>query len=164
MIDNYHYNELYKRFEPQENKCTYCGREEVQNIDECYYIPLFMTKDSTNLVVYRSVKFAKILIGIPRCSNCKKIHENASYKAAMLSWGTAIALVVLLFYNMIALGGIVLALGFIAAIFIGIYGSQQLKDRFAVSNDIYALKDGAETNEIVRDLVLAGWSLEQPAP
>jgi hypothetical protein len=164
MIDNYTYNETYKRFEPQEKKCTYCGSSTVKSIDDCYYIPLFMTKDSTNLVVYRSVKFAKILIGIPRCSGCKKIHENASYKAALISWGAAIALIAVLFYNMIAVGGVVLALGFIAAIFIGIYGTQHLKDKFAVDNDIYTLKDGAETNEIIQDLVISGWSLEQPAP
>jgi hypothetical protein len=44
------------------------------------------------------------------------------------------------------------------------FGTQHFKDKFAVENDIYALKDGAETNEVIQDLVISGWSLEQPAP
>jgi hypothetical protein len=164
MIENYTFNELYKRFEPTETNCTYCNEEAVQNVEDCYFIPLYMTKDTTNLIVYRSVKFAKIEIGIPRCNSCKEIHSKAGTKAALICWGTAVALVVLLFYNIVAVGGVLLAFGFIAAIFIAIYGTATLKDRFAVDKGIYSLKDGAETNEIIRDLVLAGWSLEAPAP
>lgn len=164
MIENYTFNELYKRFEPHEKKCTYCGIATVKNIDDCYFIPLFMTKNSTNLIVYRSVKFAKIIIGIPRCETCKEVHSKAKTKALLISWGSAVALMTILIYNIIAIGGIMLALGFFAAIFMGVYGSEHLKDRFAVDNDVYGLKDGAETNEIIRDLVISGWSLEQPTP
>jgi hypothetical protein len=164
MIENYTFNESEKRFEPLEKKCTYCGTASVEKIDDCYFIPLFMKKDSTNLIVYRSVKFAKILIGIPRCMSCKETHQKANTNAAMLSWGIAVALIVFLFYNIIAFGGVVLAIGFIAAIFIGIYGTGYFKDKFAVDNGIFTLKDGAETNEVIRDLVISGWTFEQPTP
>ena len=164
MIENYSFNELYKRFEPLEKQCTYRGSAQVTDIDHCYYIPLFMTKDSTNLIVYRSVKFAKILIGIPRCESCKEIHRTSSIKAACVAWGSAVMLLFILFYNLVFFGGIVAALGVFASLFIGDYGTQYLQDRFVVNSGLYSLKDGAETNEIIRDLVLSGWSLEQPAP
>lgn len=164
MIKNYRYNETLKRFEPLEKKCTYCDLTQISNIDDCYYIPLFLTKDTTNLLVYRSVKFDQISIGIPRCTSCKNIHENSSSKAANLSIGFALLIIIFLFYNLVSFGGVIVALGLIGIISCGNYGYKYLRDSFSRDKGIYTPKDGAETNEVILDLVLSGWSLEKPAP
>jgi hypothetical protein len=60
----------------------------------------------------------------------------------------AIAFIALLFYNMGSFGRSCSALG--CALFLLQIWRQHFKDKFAVENDIYALKDGAETNELFK--------------
>lgn len=164
MIENYTYNEVETRFEPQEKKCTYCDVAHVAQIETCYFVPLFLTKDTTNLIVYRSVKFAKILIGIPRCKECSEIHAKSKTKAILLSWSIALGLIFFLFYNLIYFGGIFVAIAALSSMFIGICGTNYFTNRFAANHGIYALQDGAESNAVVQEMVISGWSLTKPAP
>jgi hypothetical protein len=162
MIRNYTFDEAYKRFEPHDHKCTYCGEAEMENMNDCYFVPLFVESDRTNIVVYRSVKYSKVLIGIPRCRSCKDIHHDAKNKAVTISVVSVIALLGLLLYNFMNLNAFVFILGIFATIFGGIYGSAKLAERYVANKGIYTLQDGAETNEVVRDLVIAGWSFTMP--
>ncbi|MFB9077820.1 hypothetical protein ACFFLS_00090 [Flavobacterium procerum] len=162
MIENYSFNEPYKRFEPHETKCTYCGEAHMKTMQDCYFIPLFVTNDRTNIIVYSSVSYSKILIGIPRCSSCRNIHETSSSKAIWIGVGVAIAGIAFLVYNFMSLPPMVTIIGFFAVIFGAVFGSQKLTETFVANHDIYTKRDGAETNEVVRDLVLAGWSFKQP--
>lgn len=164
MIEKYTFNELFKRFEPIEVNCSYCGLSAMDNIDDCYFLPLYVKKDSTNLIVYRSVKFAKILIGIPRCIKCKKIHFDAKKKAAIISLSFAIALFAISLYNMITIGPVFTAIGVLLALIGGFYANEKLQERYVVEKDIYTWRDGAETNYIIRDLIISGWSFEPPTP
>ncbi|WP_289663683.1 hypothetical protein [Flavobacterium panacagri] len=163
MIDNYSFNEHHKRFEPYETKCTYCGENHMKTMNDCYFVPLFVTNDRTNIVVYRSVKYSKILIGIPRCSSCKAIHEQSASKSQWITAGLVILAISLLAYNFMLLSPFVVVGGFFALIFGAIYGSKKMTESFVVGHDIYTLQDGAETNEVVRDLIVAGWSFTQPS-
>jgi hypothetical protein len=163
MIRNYTFDETYKRFEPHDHKCTYCGEAEMQNMNDCYFVPLFVEDDRTNIIVYRSVKYSKILIGIPRCRSCKDIHYDSKNKAVSISLVSAIMLLGLLLYNFVNLNAFVFIIGIFAVIFGGIYGSVKLADRYVANKGIYTLQDGAEQNEVVRDLVVAGWSFNMPS-
>lgn len=162
MIDNYTFNETYKRFEPHDNKCTYCGEAHMRSMNDCYFVPLFVTNDRTNIVVYRSVKYSKILIGIPRCASCKDIHEKASTKGIWIAVGCAILSIVFLIYNFTNLHPLITIGGFFATIFGAVFGAKKLTETFIANQDIYTQHDGAETNEVVRELVIAGWSFTQP--
>jgi len=163
MINNYSFNEHYKRFEPHETKCTYCEQDHMKSMNECYFVPLFVTNDRTNIVVYRSVKYSKILIGIPRCASCKTIHEKSTSKSQWITAGCVIVALILLISNFMSISPIVSVGAIFAIIFGAIYGSKKMTESFVVGQDIYTLEDGAERNDVVRDLILAGWSFTQPS-
>lgn len=162
MIENYTFNETYKRFEPLEKKCTYCGEAHQESLNDCYFVPLFIEADRTNIVVYRSVKYSKIEIGIPRCKSCRIIHDDAISKSRWITFGIIVLSIITLIYFFMSLNAFVVVGSIFAMIFGGIYGSAKLSERLIVNQDIYTLQDGAETNEVVRDLIIAGWSFTQP--
>jgi hypothetical protein len=158
MIRNYTFDEAYKRFEPHDHKCTYCRQAEMENVNDCYFVPLIVEDDKSNIVVYKSVEYSKILIGIPRCHSCKEIHYDAKNKAITISMVSVILLLGLLLYNFVNLNTFVFMLGIFSVIFGGIYGSAKLTERYVANKGIYTVQYGAETNEVVRNLVISGWT------
>ena len=158
MIRNYTFDEAYKRFEPHDHRCAYCRQAEMENINDCYFVPLTVEDDKTNIVVYKSVEYSKILIGIPRCRSCKDIHYVAKNKAISISMTSVIVLLSLLLYNFMNLNTFVFMVGILTAIFGGIYGAAKLAEWYVANKGIYTVQYGAETNEVVRDLVISGWT------
>ncbi len=152
-------NKEKQRLEPVETKCQYCEVEQSTDMEDNYFIPLFKENDRTNIVVYRSVKYSKLPVGVPRCKSCKAIHENASSQATMWTWSIAAAVVILSFVAF----GIMGIFSFIAAIFIAVLGTELVQNKITRDKGIYTLKDGAKQNETVQEFVLAGWSLTQPS-
>ncbi|MCF6133337.1 hypothetical protein [Flavobacterium wongokense] len=159
LPDNYTFNEEQKRLEPTEKKCSFCNKAEMENIRDCYFAPVFMTKDRTYLVVYASVKYAKILIGIPRCKSCRKIHESSKVKATLLAIIVGILIIVLSAMTQIVPFVVV---GFFGGIFTAVFGSMYGKDWFASHKGIKTLKGAAEKNGLVQKFLASGWSLKQP--
>jgi hypothetical protein len=162
MIENYTYDPADKRYEPHDHKCTYCGEAEMENMNDCYFVPLFTEGDRTNIIVYRSVKYSKILIGIPRCRACKDIHYDSKSKAVTITIALVVASLALLFYNFMNMSAIIFVIALFGIIFGGFYGSAKLAERYVANKGIYSLREGAETNEVVRDLVISGWSFNMP--
>ncbi|KQX13002.1 hypothetical protein [Flavobacterium sp. Root420] len=158
MIRNYTFDETSKRFEPHDHKCAYCRQAEMENMNDCYFVPLIVEDDKSNIVVYKSVEYSKILIGIPRCHSCKEIHYDAKNKAITISMVSVILLLGLLLYNFVNLNTFVFMLGIFTVIFGGIYGSAKLTERYVANKGIYTVQYGAETNEVVRNLVISGWT------
>jgi hypothetical protein len=156
---NYIFNEQQKRLDPLEKKCAFCNKAQVENVADCYFAPVFMTKDRTYLVVYSSVKYAKILIGIPRCRSCKKIHENAKVKATILSIIAGIAIAVL---GVMSMSVPLVLVGFFGGVFTAVFGSMYGKHWFATQKGIKALNEAAQENELIKKFLSSGWSLKQP--
>lgn len=160
MIPSYNFNQRLKRFEPIEKKCSYCDdKSENSSVDSAYYVPLFKEQDRTNIVVYRSVKYQKVEIGIPRCEECVKIHGAEKTTARLCAFGifaVVFALGIILFG---LIGGVV---GFIVALFAGVLSVDHLEERFVLSKGIFTPRDGAERNSVVQTFVLSGWSFNQP--
>jgi len=152
-------NERLMRLEPQETKCTYCGVEHSQNMDENYFIPLFKEQDRTNVIVYRSVKYKKIPVGVPRCQSCKNIHESSTSKAQLYAWGIALGVVVFSF----AVWGIFGIFAIFVGIFIGFGGTHFFENKFVRDSGILTKLEGAKENDTIQDLVIHGWSFTQPA-
>jgi len=156
----YTFNKDKKRLEPSDTKCQYCDTEDCTDMEDNYFVPLFKEKDRTNIIVYRSVKYSKIPVGVPRCKNCKRIHEKASTTAAWLGWGLALVFVILGFQFLGPNGMFTL----LAGPFIG-YGLKVLIEKKMVRDkEIYTKLEGAKETEAVQDLVLSGWSFTNPSP
>lgn len=155
---NHILNERLKRLEPTEKKCKYCGIESSQQMNDNYFIPVFREKDRTNIVVYRSVKYAKLLIGITRCKTCLDIHEKCAKKATLYSVGVGAAVVLV---AVLIWGG----LGFFAipvGIIVGMLSFSLIENRLVRQHDIFTKKDGAETDDTVQEFIISGWSFNQP--
>ena len=157
-MNTYRLNEATKRLEPTETLCQFCETDHSTKMEDNYFVNLYKEKDRTNIIVYRSVKFNCIPVGIPRCEKCLVIHESASLYGNLLGWVIAIAFVIFVF----AVFGQWGFLAILAAIFIGVFGSQYLENMFVRKKQIYTRKEGARQTEAVQDLVLGGWSFNQP--
>ena len=156
----YTFNKDKKRLEPSDTKCQYCDTEDSTDMEDNYFVPLFKETDRTNIIVYRSVKYSKIPVGVPRCKTCKRIHDKASTTAAWLGWGLALVFVILGFQLLGPNGMFTM----IAGPFIG-YGLKVLIEKKMVRNkEIYTKLEGAKETEAVQDLVLSGWSFTNPSP
>lgn len=154
----YIFNKERKRLEPTITKCQYCEMGHSSGMEDNYFIPLFKENDRTNIIVYRSVKYSKIPVGVPRCRSCKNIHVLAAGRAAQISWAVAIAVVILIF----AIWGIWGIFGIFGGLIIGFAGTMLLTDKLIKDKGIYTKLEGAKQNEAVQDLVMNGWSFTQP--
>jgi hypothetical protein len=154
----YIFNKERKRLEPTVTKCQYCEVENSTSMEDNYFVPLFKENDRTNIIVYRSVKYSKIPVGIPRCRNCKSIHVLAAGRAAQISWVIALAVVILSFmiWGLFGIFAIFVGIG------IGFIGTSVLQNKLVRDKGIYTKLDGAKQNEAVQDLVINGWSFTQP--
>lgn len=153
------FNETMKRLEPQHTKCMFCGTAHTQNMNDNYFVPLFKEQDRTNIVVYRSVKYQKIPVGLPRCLSCLSIHESCSNKAKLFAWGAAIAVVIASF----AIWGIFGFFAIFAGIFIGFLGTKLIEDKLVRDAGILTKQDGAKEDQTVQELIINGWSFTQPS-
>jgi hypothetical protein len=154
----YTLNKEKKRLEPTETKCQYCEVEHSSNMEENYFIPLFKENDRTNIIVYRSVKYSKIPVGIPRCRTCLEIHEQAAKKAALQAWGIGAGIIILSWM----MGGGPAAIGTVIGILIGLFGTNYFQKRIVFNKGIFNKKEGAERNPVVQELILDGWTFTQP--
>ena len=128
-------------------------------MEDNYFIPLFRENDRTNIIVYRSVKYSKIPVGVPRCKTCMDIHQEAAKKAAIYSWSFAVVAVILSFM----IWGLFGIFGIFAGLLIGFAGTHVLENKFVRDKGIYTKLDGAKQNEAVQELVINGWSFNMPS-
>lgn len=155
----YNFNKEKKRLEPSETKCQYCEIESSTNMEDNYFVPLFKENDRTNIIVYRSVKYSKIPVGIPRCKSCQSIHVYAAGKSALIAWCIAIGVMILSFM----IWGIFGIFAIFAGIFIGFGGTHFIQNKMVRDRGIYTKLDGAKQNEAVQELVISGWSFNMPS-
>lgn len=155
----YIFNEEKKRLEPTETKCQYCEVEHSTNMEHNHFISLYKENDRTNIIVYRSVSYKELPVGIPRCKSCFHIHSDAETRAARIAWGAALSIGVLSLlvwdtWGMFSLlGGVVI--GFAADYF--------LRAKLVRDKGIYSKLEGAKQNEAVQRLIVSGgWSFSPP--
>lgn len=152
-------NEQLKRLEPTDTGCYYCGQANATNARCHYYIPVFKEQDRTNVIVYRSVKYQKVEIGIPRCESCMDIHDNASSNAVLYALLAALVVVITGF----CIWGIFGIFGIFIGIFVA-FGSHYFIQKWLVERrGILTKKDGAKRNATVQQFIINGWSFNQPA-
>ncbi len=161
MQKEYIFNEQLKRIEPKDTLCQFCNQRHSEKMDRNYFVPLFKVSDRTELIVYSSVKFNKMLIGIPRCNQCFVIHKEESVKAWGISLISAIVLIILGFV-IFDIGG--LFISFFLSIILVIIAPILLTDFLINRKGILTEQDGAKKDPLLRDMIISGWSLIQPSP
>jgi hypothetical protein len=156
-----HYlNESLKRLEPHDKACEYCGQGNSENMNENFFVPVFKEEDRTNIVVYRSVKFKKILIGIPRCPGCLEIHNTSASRAKLFSW---IGAVIIFILCLMTVSAYIIFAGIFLLFLVGFLGSHLLEKQFVRNRGILPKMDGAKENETVQEFIIHGWSFTQPS-
>ncbi len=159
MIQSHHLNNKRKRLEPKETLCTFCQKEHSKNMDKNYFCPIFQLKDRTNLLVYRSVQFNKLHIGIPRCEGCQAIHDSSYFYGLTLSI-LITAILGGLFY--LQYGIYVIFYLVFGPAFILVLGPQFFANIFTKQKNILNKKEGAKKDLLVIEMLRNGWSLTQP--
>ena len=156
----YIFNERKKRLEPPETKCTYCKSGSSKSMEENYFVPVYNVMDRTNIIVYSSVKYKKISIGIPRCSNCYKIHDSAIGIASLYCWGGGLLILLIFVISCGVFDGLIF--GIFPCLLIGTMVPMFIKNIFITNKGIPTEIEGAKKNELVKDFIIQGWSLSQP--
>jgi|GEM_PF-939496 len=156
---NHTLNEKLKRLEPTDKKCQYCRVENSQHMEDNYFIPVFREKDRTNIVVYRSVKYAKLLIGISRCKTCLDIHEKCRKKANLYSAGIFVAIV----FFATAIWGFYGLFAVPVGIFVCVAAYTSIESSLVRKHDVFPKQDGAEYDDTVQEFIINGWSFTQPS-
>lgn len=159
MLSRYNYNESLKRFEPKERRCGYCFQNESENVNNYDFIKLYKVKDRTNFVIYRSLKYEEMIIGISRCNDCVEFHEEASRKSPILKY--AIYLLILTFILPV-FGLKVFVIGITLSVILFF-----LLHKYVIktnnSKGRLTLKQGIASNETIQDLVISGWTFDKPS-
>ena len=166
-MDTHKFNEQLKRFEPVDSKCMYCNTGKSQTMTDNCFIPIYKENDRTNIVVYRSVKFNKILLGISRCPQCKKIHKTTAIWTKFLGVLFGIVLSVIFLYLLFSWFRnpfvilIVLVIGVLIGV--GLIIGHLIEDWFVGRRGILTKRDGAMGYGIVRGLINDGWTFDKPS-
>jgi hypothetical protein len=160
MISKHIYNDTTQKLDSIDQRCSYCELMNSKDKRENYFLPLFAVQDRTNVIIYSSVKFTKIEVEIPRCSNCYKIHIDAENKAQLWSWLTILLVYISAIYLFGIVGGIA---GIFGCIFIYFTASHLITNYLIEKSGILKLKEGVLKNETVQELVISGWSFNHPS-
>lgn len=162
MEKKYVYNPNRKRIEPKETLCQFCKKNHSSTIENNFYTPIYQEQKRTNLVVYSSVKFKRLPIGIPRCKHCKAIHKF--YTALSWVYGilTGISIYLILHFTV---HQIFYFLELTSSIIIGVLSQQYLFKPFLIKRaGILTEKQGKKNAPLIQELLLEGWSFKQPSP
>ncbi|MDE3248592.1 MAG: hypothetical protein KGO82_08040 [Bacteroidota bacterium] len=160
MSDKHVFNERLNRLEPVDRKCYYCAEEECEQVDDCYFVPLFKEKDKTNIAEYNAVKYSKVLVGIPRCKKCMALHQSLRRKASYYAVGIALSGSLLGILTFESFGAIV---SVITGMIAGALSYKPLANGFIDKAGILNQEEGAHTSETVQDFVNGGWRFTQRA-
>ena len=168
-MDTHFFNEKTKRLEPLDNVCVFCGRRHVNDADDTCYMPLYKENSRLNVIVYRNVKFSKIVIGAPRCSSCRQIHSRVKIRSILYSvvaFTLGLILIFLLPYFLYHyIKGIAYVIGAVmlfADIVLIIKAYDYFERRLIRSYDILTPKEGLQVYPIVRELLDDGFTFDSP--
>lgn len=156
-------NEQLKRIEPCSSKCSYCDKGIVSNVNDCYYVPIYKVRERENIIVYSSVTFSKLLLGIPRCHFCKQIHDKAQKKAFLFSLVVAVAVLIYAVYSFLDIPVVISIFLLLLSGAAGFGGYVYLEDRFAINADCMPKHRGPEKDDLIKEFRKGGWILGKPA-
>lgn len=154
------FNESEKRFEPLEKICQFCLYEKALDMEKNYFRPVFKVVNRSNLIVYSSVKYNEVSVGISRCLSCYEIHKHSKRNSFILSISLALIFIYLGFkiYGIYGIFAIILS-----PIIIFLIPSLLIPYLISKSG-IRTTDECVKSDPFIRDLILNGWSLSGPNP
>lgn len=151
-------NPTEKRLEPKATLCSFCKQSHSVAMTDNYFVPIYREQKRTNIVVYRSVNFNQVTVGIPRCAECKSVHETSAVKATLLAILLTIVLIFIAFQINIPAGVISLFLSLASILVLKPF----IENKLISQKGILTKRECAEDDPMVVDFILNGWSLNRP--
>lgn len=158
LFEGYDFNEKEKRLEPHEKLCVYCSNNYSDGNTTNHIQSIYKELDRTNIVVYRSVKYNKLDVGIPRCVSCKKIHDTAESNALIICFMLALVSIILGFM----IWGLYGVLAFVIAPALSVLLYFYLKRYFVEHKGLQTPSDGSLQVELIKRFTKNGWSITKP--
>ncbi len=156
-------NEQLRRIEPAAKKCSFCSNGIVSDVDDCYYVPVYKVKDRSGIIIYSSVTYSKLGLGIPRCSSCKHTHVSAQKKAFIISTAAAIIILAYAVYSFLEIPAAVSIFLFLLSGAVGFGGYIYLEDKFAKDAGCLPKHRGPEFDPLIKEFRTNGWILAKPS-
>jgi hypothetical protein len=166
METTYHvFNESTKRLEPTSRDCSFCDNGTMESMETCYFNFVSLEKDRTNLVVYRSVSYNSVEIGIPRCKSCESVHSNALTMAVIITISSLIGYMYLLGKLIVseAVGSTGGAIMMFVGVGAAVYGGMFLFNYLIRRKNVLTKLEGADNDETFTEFLAAGWTLGKPS-
>jgi hypothetical protein len=159
-MEDFIFNKREKRLEPKFKQCAFCKHDSVSDMDDCHYMPIYKNAKSTNLIVYRSIEYSQIDIGVPRCNSCSKKHEHTDLKAIITTiiLATPIFGISYLFRN----NSTIHVVSFFIGLMVVGLGVPFLRYYYLTKTNFQNGLDEAVENDTLKDFLLLGWSLNHP--
>ncbi len=159
MLEAYLHNYKLNRLEPLDSRCCFCHRNESETEDSHYYIKLYKVNNRIRLLVYNSIKYSSINIGVARCKKCFEIHPKARIISNIYAWVVAIVVALIFVFIFNPMSSIV---GFMIGFFIGYTSSIYVEEKIFLKHDILSINKGTKNIAKVTQYLLEGWTIEKP--
>ncbi len=162
MLEKYVFNETLKRLEPISAECSFCKNGIMDSMSDCYFTTIYKEHNRTNIIVYRSVEFREIEIGIPRCNTCAKAYQKANDMSSGSGFLLGIAIFITGYFLVDNLLTFILLVGGIAFI-IGTTTSYFIKKYYIDKAQILSEKKAIRKDHTINTFVyLNGWTNHRP--
>ncbi|NME71063.1 hypothetical protein [Flammeovirga aprica] len=160
MEEKYTFNKKKLRLEPIHNsKCEFCSKGFSDNMERNLFADIYKVHDKTNLIVYKSIKFDKIKVGIPRCSSCFVNHYENEVKSWVILIIIAVLISILSFFFSTLLGVfLIIPLAFSTYIL-----QTRLRDYLISKAFIFSPSDGTKKDPNLKSLLTNGWTTTPPS-
>ena len=161
-------NEQNKRLDPIYNRCMCCGQGVSNGNRSDFYISLFKVKDRTDLVVYRNVRFQRLVVGVSRCPKCKAIHKKGErisvIKRLLVGVGTAGVgvLIGFLLEPTSIIGPLVAVFGLVFGIILAFVSFANQPSKVCEKNKVLTQEKAAKQYDLVMSLLKDGWTFIKP--
>ena len=167
VLGTHVFNEQKKRLEPVDDVCVFCGQGRSSSQDDNLFIPIYKEGDRIDVVIYKSVSYNKLDVGVARCPKCKEIHRKQNNKA--LLFAIVIGVFATFVFSLITVGAfeelgiiMVLPLGVLMG-FIGWKITQKvLEKRIPEKENILSKREAALQYDFVNGLLAEGWTFNKP--
>lgn len=156
-LKEYKINGTHRRIVPLNKLCWYCKNGESRNTYTDYYIRMYLVKERKNFIVYRSVKFKDISVGVSRCKKCYDIHQKASSSG----WKYILLAVALIGGLITYVWGIFAVIFFLFAIPVAIiYGPLYVDNLITKKSGILSDEIGAKQVPLIQAMKNNNWDFQ----
>jgi transcription elongation factor Elf1 len=159
MNERHRANEQLKRLEPTDPSCIFCGKASSTSMEDNHFQTIFSVTGSTDVIIFSSIKYKKVDVGVARCKNCTAVHEKMFQKGAYICMALSVPFIVAGAVIDGLFGGLV---GLVVAAFILSRCFPFLERYLIHQKGVLTKKEGAKKEPTIKALLQSGWSFKEP--